>query len=176
MPGKIIFLEFLCSLEISESRLKDDQGNFTPVVNDAVSLFYKPTNELPQKMIAFSKGNLVKKKDSICRLPLNIFDVYEPDKRQQQSTKLKKKKTKTKRRSAVCIRGFEFTRLEEDVAAEKNENYINRKNNISLMKGLHEYLSSLFPHPDLTPLPTPALLSPLPFSYFIYGHLPGRQG
>ena len=51
---------------------------------------------------------------------------------------------------------------EEDVAAEKNENYINRKNNISLMKGLHEYLSSLFPHPDLTPLPTPALLSPLP--------------
>lgn len=116
-------------------------------------------------------------KDSICRLPLNIFDVYEPDKRQQQSTKLKKKKkTKTKRRSAVCIRGFEFTRLEEDVAAEKNENYINRKNNISLMKGLHEYLSSLFPHPDLTPLPTPALLSPLPFSYFIYGHLPGRQG
>ena len=89
---------------------------------------------------------------------------------------LKKKKTKTKRRSAVCIRGFEFTRLEEDVAAEKNENYINRKNNISLMKGLHEYLSSLFPHPDLTPLPTPALLSPLPFSYFIYGHLPGRQG
>ena len=44
------------------------------------------------------------------------------------------------------------------------------------MKGLHEYLSSLFPHPGLTPLPTPALLSPLPFSYFIYGHLPGAAG
>ena len=102
MPGKIIFLEFLCSLEISESRLKDDQGNFTPVVNDAVSLFYKPTNELPQKMIAFSKGNLVKKKDSICRLPLNIFDVYEPDKRQQQSTKLKKKK-KPKQTPLCCV-------------------------------------------------------------------------
>ena len=77
-------------------------------------------------------------KDSICRLPLNIFDVYEPDKRQQQSTKLKKKKTKTKRRSAVCIRGFEFTRPEEDVTAEKMKNYMKRKNNISLMKGLHE--------------------------------------
>ena len=52
------------------------------------------------------------------------------------------------------------------------------------MKGLHEYLSSLFPHPDLTHFPTPALPSPLPFSlttsllasYFIDGHLPGRQG
>ena len=52
------------------------------------------------------------------------------------------------------------------------------------MKGLHEYLSSLFPHPDLTPFPTPALPNPLPFSlttsllasYFIDGHLSGRQG
>ena len=108
-----------------------------------------------------------KLKDSICRLPLNIFDVYAPDKRQQQSTKQKKKKNqkkKPKRRSAVCIRGFEFTRPEEDVAAEKMKNYMKRKNNISFMKGLHEYLSSLFPHPDLTPFPTPALLSPLPFS------------
>ena len=82
----------------------------------------------------------------------------------KKKKKTKKKKEKPKRRSAVCIRGFEFTRPEEDVAAEKMKNYIKRKNNISLMKGLHEYLSSLLPHPDLTPFPTPALPSPLPFS------------
>ena len=46
-----------------------------------------------------------KLKDSICRLPLNIFDVYEPDKRQQQLTKLKKKKPKKKNQNAAlpCV-------------------------------------------------------------------------
>ena len=46
-------------------------------------------------------------------------------------TKKKNQKKKPKRRSAVCIRGFEFTRPEEDVAAEKMKNYMKRKNNIS---------------------------------------------